>query len=192
MRVDIKDEAEDNLRFIRGAMERAERVSALSGIGGMVMGLVALLAMAMASRFTELGDQLLIWIGSAFLAISVGALASWLKSRKNNTSLMGDASRRFLLCLLPAVLVGVVITWALWPTPQVVLVPALWMMLYGCGVLASGTYAAQPIILMGGAFIVAGLFTSALPAHWGNLLLGLAFGGLHIACGYQVYKHHGG
>ena len=79
MRVDIKEEAEDNLRFIRGAMERAERVSALSGIGGMVMGLVALLAMAMASRFTELGDQLLIWIGSAFLAISIGALASWVK-----------------------------------------------------------------------------------------------------------------
>ena len=190
--IDIKEQATENLRFIRGAMERAERVSTLSGVGGMLMGLTALCAMAMAAIVTELANQLIIWIVAAFIAIAVGASASWLKARKNQLTLMGDPGRRFLLCLLPVLAVGAVVTFSLWLTPQIVLVPGLWMMLYGCGVLAAGTYAAQPIMQMGGCFIVAGLFTFALPGEWSNLLLGAAFGGLHVIFGYQVFRHHGG
>ena len=37
MTISIQDQAEDNLRFIRSAMERAERVSAVSGVGAMAM-----------------------------------------------------------------------------------------------------------------------------------------------------------
>ncbi len=192
MPIDIKEQATDNLRFIRGAMERAERVSALSGIGGMLMGLTALCAMAIAVRVGELPNQLMVWIAAAFAAVVIGASASWLKARKSGLTLLGDPGRRFLLCLLPVLAVGTVVTFALWPTPQIVLVPGLWMMLYGCGVLAAGTYAAQPIMQMGGCFIVAGLFTYALPGQWSNLLLGVAFGGLHMIFGYRVYRHHGG
>ena len=192
MPIDIKEQATDNLRFIRGAMERAERVSALSGIGGMLMGLTALCAMAIAARLGELPNQLMVWIAAAFAAVLIGASASWLKARKSALTLIGDPGRRFLLCLLPVVAVGIVVTFSLWSTPQIVLVPGLWMMLYGCGVLAAGTYAAPPIMQMGGGFIVAGLFTYALPSEWGNLLLGLAFGGLHMIFGYLVYRNHGG
>ncbi len=192
MPIDIKEHATDNLRFIRTAMERAERVSSVSGVGGMLMGFIALCAMAMAATFSALPDQLSVWIVAAFVAAAAGAAGSWLKARKNGLSLIGDPGRRFLLCLLPVLAVGVVVTFSLWQTAQIVLVPGLWMMLYGCGVLAAGTYAAAPIMQMGGCFIVAGLFTYALPGEWSNLLLGGVFGGLHIFFGYQVYRYHGG
>lgn len=192
MPIDIKQHATENLEFIRGAMERAERVSSVSGIGGMLMGLTALCSMAMAASVSGLFDQLLVWIVAAFVAVGVGAAGSWLKARKNELTLIGDPGRRFLLCLLPTLAVGAVLTFSLIRTPEIVLLPGLWMMLYGCGVLAAGTYAAAPIMQMGGCFIIAGLFTYSMPGQWSNVLLGGVFGGLHLFFGYQVYKHHGG
>lgn len=192
MQIDIKEQANENLEFIRGAMERAGRVSSASGAGAMVMGTIALAAMALAADQQALPDQLRIWIAAAFAALAAGGVGSWLKARRNGLVLIGDPTRRFLLCLIPTLLVGAVLTSALWQTEQIRLVPALWMMLYGCGVLAAGTYAAPPVMQMGGCFVVCGLFAHALPTIWSNLLLGLAFGGLHLVFGYQVYRHHGG
>jgi len=192
MPVDIREQATDNLRFIRSAMERAERVSAASGAGGMAMGAVALVAMTIAAGVEPLQVQLLVWIGAAFLALVAGAAGSWIKARQKDLVLFGDPGRRFLLCLVPPLLVGAILTAALWQSEQIVLLPGFWMLLYGCGVLAAGTYAAAPVMQMGGCFLVAGLFAGALPVAWSNPLLGAAFGGLHVFFGYQVYRHHGG
>jgi hypothetical protein len=192
MTVDLKEQATENLRFIRGAMERAERLSAVSGAGLMLVGLVAVVAMALAADLNPLRERLTIWIGAAFVALVVGGLATWLKARRNQLMLIGDPGRRFLLCLIPVLIVGGVMTSALWRTPDVGLLPGLWTMLYGCGVLAAGTYAVPPIMHMGACLVVSGLFTHAVPEEWSNLLLGLSFGVLNLYFGYQVYRHHGG
>lgn len=192
MPIDIQEQAEDNLRFIRGAMERAERVSAVSGTGAMAMGVIALLAMAVSATSADFTWQLMVWIGTAFVAGGTGAIACALKARKNGMPFFADPGRRFLLCLIPSLLVGVVLTAALLPGAQAGLLPGLWMMLYGSGVLAAGTYAAPPVMHMGGSFLLTGVFAEALPVGWANVLLGLSFGVLHLFFGYQVYKHHGG
>ena len=192
MTIDIQNQAEDNLRFIRSAMERAERVSAVSGAGAMLMGVIALVAMAVGAGIDDLLARLLVWIGCAFVAGITGALACWIKARRKELSFFGDPGRRFFLCLIPSLLVGVVLTVSLLSTPEMTLLPGLWMMLYGAGVLAAGTYAAAPVMHMGGAFVISGLFTHALPDSWSNVLLGLAFGGFHLYFGFQVYRHHGG
>jgi len=93
---------------------------------------------------------------------------------------------------VPALLVGVVLTAALWSSAEVALLPGFWMMLYGAGVLAAGTYAMAPVVHMGGCFLAAGLTTLALPEDFANPMLGLTFGGLHIGFGYRVYRDHGG
>lgn len=193
MPTNIKQHAEENLRFIRGAMERAEGVSSVSGIGGMLMGVSALCAMAMAARLPSLSGQLILWVYTAFLAVLLVSVASYLKARRiGSPFLQGDSSRRFLLCLLPVLLVGAILSWSLWSTPQLALLPGLWMMLYGCGLLSAGTYTVQPIMLTGAGFIIAGLFSYALPVAHSNIILGACFGGLHIISGYWIYKHHGG
>jgi hypothetical protein len=192
MPVNLEEQAQDNLRFIRGAMERAGQASSVSGIGGMLMGFAALCAMVIAGQVGTLADQLVIWIAGAVLAVTIGAVSCWAKAHKDRLKLFGDPGRRFLLCLVPVLVVGAVLTASLWTTPQIALLPGFWMMLYGAGVLAAGTYAVAPVMQMGGCFLVAGLFTLVLPGGWSNLALGLAFGGLHIAFGFQVYRHHGG
>lgn len=192
MTVDVRDQAERNLRFIRGAMERAGQLSAVSGAGAMAMGGIALLAMALAATMESPASRLLVWIASAFVATAAGATGCWMKAKRQRQSLFGDPGRRFLLCLTPALLVGVVVTHALLTTPQMSLLPGIWMMLYGAGVLAAGTYAVAPVMQMGGVFLMAGLLTLALPSQWANVLLGAAFGGLHLYFGLQVVRHHGG
>lgn len=190
--VDLREQASDNLRFIRGAMERAERVSSVSGIGAMAMGAAALVTMLLAAGADGLRPQLLVWTGGAIVALIVGAAGSLLKARRRSLVLLGDPGRRFLLCLTPALLVGLVITLSLWNTPQIGLLPGVWMLLYGAGVLAAGTYAVHPVMQMGAVFIAAGLLTQALPVAWSNGILGAVFGGAHTYFGYQVYRHHGG
>jgi hypothetical protein len=192
MTIELRDTAEANLRFIRGAMERAERNSSVSGLGGMVMGVIALIASAAAAQQAAIDDQLSIWLGAAVIASIAGAAGVWFKAHQSGASIMGDAALRFLLCMLPVLLTGGLLTRVLWTTDQVTLLPAIWMLLYGCGLTAAGTYAAKPIMPMGFAFLFCGAICAMLGGEWSNLLLAVAFGGLHLFFGYQVYRHHGG
>jgi len=73
--------------------------------------------------------------------------------------------------------------------------PALWMVLYGCALHAAGFFMVRGIRLFGWLFILTGcgLLTgpcfagasSALPS--GHVVMGGAFGGLHLAYGIYLY-----
>jgi hypothetical protein len=167
-------------------------MSAVSGTGLMLNAMIAVAAMAIAADIDPLRERLIVWIGAAFVAPVVCGLATRRKALRNQLLLIGDRGRRFLFCLAPVLAVGGVMTLALWRTPEIVLLPGLWTMLYGCGVLAAGAYAVAPIVQMGACFVVLGLFIHAVPAEASNMLLGLSFGGLNFYYGFQVYRHHGG
>lgn len=192
MPIELQREAEGNLRFIRQAMERAELVSAVSGLGGMAMGCVAIAAAIYAATVVELRQQLWIWLVAALIAVTVGLAAAYRKSRLLERALLNDPARRFALCLAPNLLAGALLTGVLWDTPQHTIIPAIWLLSYGCGVLAAGTYAVWPVMAMGGCFAVTGVIAFALPTQWLNVWLGAAFGGLHIIFGWPVYRRYGG
>lgn len=196
MPVELKREAEGNLRYIRQAMERAELVSAVSGLGGIGMGCVAIVGAVFASTVWHTEDnlrqQLLIWLVSAIFAIVIGLAAAYLKSRSLNRNLLNDPARRFALCLVPNLLTGALLTGVLWSTPQHLWVPAIWLLSYGCGVLSAGTYAVRPVMFMGGCFVIAGVIAFVVKPMWLNVYLGAFFGGLHLVFGWWVFRRHGG
>lgn len=191
MLLDLQQRAEHDLRFIRSAMARAEGMSSVSGLGGIWMGGIALAAAVLAASRPALQEQLLIWIGAAAIAAPLGAAACWRKGRRGGVFIHWDPVRRFLLCLVPAVGVAVILTLRLWSS-EPALIPAVWLMLYGCGVLAAGTYAVGAVVALGAAFIVLGAASLLLDAAWSNVVLAAGFGGLHIGFGIWVYKRHGG
>ena len=191
MLLDLQQRAEHDLRFIRSAMARAEGMSSVSGLGGIWMGAIALGAAALAAPRPALSEQLLIWIGAAGVATPVGAIACWRKGRRGEVFIHWDPVRRFLLCLVPAVGVATVLTLRLWHS-EPALIPSIWLMLYGCGVLAAGTYAVPAVVALGGAFILLGASSLLLEPRFSNIVLAAGFGGLHIGFGYWVYKRHGG
>ena len=85
--VPIHDRAIDNIRFIRETMERSASFTNVSGIGGLVMGLIAIGASSLAVRTATDFGWLVTWLAAAALSFSVAIIAMARKSRANGVTL---------------------------------------------------------------------------------------------------------
>ena len=70
--------------------------------------------------------------------------------------------------------------------------PAMWLLLYGAAFVSSGAFSLRVIPMMGIGFMLFGAAAALLPLPVANLLLGAAFGGLHIVFGLIIARNYGG
>ncbi|OFW45635.1 MAG: hypothetical protein A3J29_05670 [Acidobacteria bacterium RIFCSPLOWO2_12_FULL_67_14b] len=188
----ISGHAADNLRFIRQAMERSATFTAVPGVGGAVMGAVALGAAAIAA-WQPTGDRwLLAWLGAAAVAAAVGLAAIARKARGAGSTLTGANARRFAVGMAAPFVAGAAITYELWATRDFSVMPPAWLLLYGAGVLTGGIFSVPAVRLMGAAFMVFGIAAILTPPAWGNVWLAAGFGGLQIGFGIHIARYHGG
>lgn len=188
----IHEHAADNLVFIREAMERAGSFTAVPGWGAVVMGLAGLAAAIVApAQATPLG-WLLAWLVAAAFAAVAGVVAIVVKARQFEVPLFARPARQFALGVAPALLAGALLTAACYRAGAFDLLPGLWLLLYGAGVVAAGTFSIRVVPLMGVLFLFLGavaLFGSPLVAQ---ICLGAGFGLLHIVFGVIIARQHGG
>ncbi|HTQ52905.1 MAG TPA: hypothetical protein VMI94_00505 [Bryobacteraceae bacterium] len=182
----------DNLRYIRSAMERAGSFTAVPGVGGIVLGCTALAVAALAWRMWNGDSWLAAWLGEAVLAGLIGVAAAARKSRKVGTPLLSGPGRKFLLGFAPPLLAGAVLTLVLFRAGDLSLLPGVWLLLYGTGVLCGGAASVKVVPLMGVCFMAAGVAALVCPAAWGNAFLAAGFGGFHIAFGILITVKYGG
>lgn len=184
--------AMDNLRFIRETMEGATRFTAVSGMGEVAVGVTALAAAYLASRQATPWGWLLVWLGEALLAflVTLGAIA-W-KARRSQESLFSRPGRQFALGLFPPLLAGALLTPVLFVAGNVWVLPGLWLLLYGTGVVTGGAFSVRTVPVMGVGFMVLGGIALVAPPWWGNALMAAGFGGLHVAFGALIAWRHGG
>ena len=184
--------AMDNLEFIRDTMERAGAFTAVSGWGMVAVGVSALGAAALAaSRSTPL-EWLLVWLGEALLSVAISGWAISRKARRARMPLLSGPGRKFATSFAPPIVVGAVLTAVLYHGPMIVVLPGLWLMLYGTGVITGGAFSVPIVPVMGVCFLLAGIAAILLPITWSDILLGICFGGLHIAFGIPIARRHGG
>jgi hypothetical protein len=188
----LGDRAEADLRFIRGAMERSSSFTALPGRGAMAMGAVALAAAAAAQQTATRTAWLGAWMGAAVVAMAVGVIALRRKASEDGVALLSGPGRRFLLCLCPSLAAGAVITAALARGGAFDLLPSVWLLCYGAGVVAAGALSPAVVPATGAAFLVLGAAAAALPPAWGDLVMAVGFGGVHLVAGFVVARRHGG
>ncbi|MDD5543317.1 MAG: hypothetical protein PHX83_09090 [Acidobacteriia bacterium] len=188
----LQDRALDNLKFIRETMERSTAFTAVPGRGGAWMGVTALVAAFLASRSNSAELWLLIWIGEAALAAAIGSVAIVRKTQSIDVPLFGGAGRKFVLSLAPPMVAGVLLTLGLYHAGRVRLIPGEWMLLYGAGVITGGSFSVRVVPLMGLCFMGVGSVALFAPGHWLNILMALAFGGLHIIFGIIIARRYGG
>ncbi|MGH9804687.1 MAG: hypothetical protein ACRD4D_05910 [Candidatus Acidiferrales bacterium] len=188
----LEDGALENLRFIRETLEQAGSFTAVPGWGGIAMGAVGLLTARAASRSGSPEAWLVCWLAGAGLASVVGAAAVVHKARRAGLPLGSGPARKFALAFVPPLLVGALLTAALWRAGLPELLPGAWLLLYGTAVTAAGASSVRIVPVMGAAFLLLGAAALVAPAAWGNSLLALGFGGLHILFGFLIARRYGG
>ena len=187
-----RDHAIENLRFIRETMERSASFTAVPGWGGVVMGVTALAAAVLAARQPTAGAWLTTWLMEAALAIVIGAWAVSVKARAANLPLLSGAARKFALSLSPPFVAGLLLTSALYRTGHVGLLPGVWLLLYGAGIVTGGAFSVRIVPVMGMCFMAVGAVALFSPASWSNVLLATGFGGLQIVFGIIIARRYGG
>jgi hypothetical protein len=184
--------AMDNLRFIREMMEGAACFTAVSGLGEVAVGISALGAAWLAARQASPGAWIAVWLGEALVGALVSIAAIISKARRTDVGLLSRPVQRFALGLLPPFIAGGVLTAVLFAQGGQAVLPGLWLLLYGCGVVTGGAFSVRIVPVMGLAFMGLGTVALAAPRSLGDLFLAAGFGGLHILFGAIIAWRHGG
>jgi len=190
--VSIGDRAFDNLQFIRETMERSTHFTAVPGYGGILMGATAIGAAYVANQQPYLRNWLVVWVIEAILAFFIGLLAMWQKSKITKTSLASASARKFAMSFLPPLVCAIVITLGLWRFEHYEVMIPVWMLLYGAAVVCGGAFSVKAVPTMGWFFIALGTIAFILPTDYGNWLMALGFGVLHIIFGIIIARKFGG
>jgi hypothetical protein len=188
----LHDHALDHLRYIRNTMERAGAFTAVPGWGGVVMGGTAVVASAVAGPPADSSWWFGTWMTDAVVAALVGVIAMVRKARRSEVPLAGPSARRFALAYVPPLAAGAFLTFIFAHAGLVTRLPGLWLLLYGTAVATGGAYAVRLVPIMGLCFMTLGVAAFHLPADWGNVLMAVGFGGLHIGFGLVIARTYGG
>jgi hypothetical protein len=188
----LSGHAADNLTFIRQAMERSGTFTAVPGVGGCAMGIVAVAAAVIADRQPTSDRWLLTWLAAAAVASVLGLIAMARKARQSGATMTGAIARRFAAGLLAPFVAGAAITYALWAVGNFSVMAPAWLLLYGAGLLTGGIFSVRAVRLIGACCMAFGILAILTPPAWGNLWLAAGFGGLQIGFGVYIARNHGG
>ncbi|HSG48099.1 MAG TPA: hypothetical protein VLA43_09825 [Longimicrobiales bacterium] len=187
----LHDRAMDNLRYIRETMERSGSFTAVSGWAVVLMGAVALVAWGL-TRGADPDVWVLTWMSAAGVAMVVGTTATLLKARRMGEPVFRGPGRKFVLSVLPALLVGGALTFPLHGAGETALLPGVWLLLYGTAICSGGAFSVRTIPVMGVSFLALGAVCLVAPAAWGGAFMASGFGGLHVVFGLIIARRHGG
>jgi hypothetical protein len=206
-------EAEENLRIIRGLMERSTKHSTFSGLSGVLAGIysiggcaaqVYLLPLISSARPISL--FLTLWSLVVLLAIGTDFVLTKRKAVSVGKTIRSRLGRQMVLGAGPALGTGALLTLFLahlgegWPL--LVMVYPIWMLCYGTAVCAVGLFSQKEVARLGWAFIGAGAVTllvqlllppgqESLIKGFGLLMTAVTFGGFHIVYGIAVSRRDG-
>jgi hypothetical protein len=184
--------AMDNLRFIRETMERASSFTAVPGWGGVLVGVTALIAALIAAQVPDEHEWMYVWGCELPLALLIGGLTMKRKATAAQTKVLSPPGRQFTLSLAPPLIAGAMLSIALARVGAYDVLPGMWLLLYGTGVVTGGAFSVKVVPVMGVCFMVLGVTALAAPAQWNNYFLAAGFGGLHIIFGTIIARRHGG
>jgi hypothetical protein len=190
--IPIESKAARDLTYIRRTMERAASFTAVPGWGVVGMGTVGFVAALAATKASSAGVWLWIWIAAAVVAAFIGVWTMVGKSNSMGTPLRSAPGRRFVSGLLPPMVAGGLITVVIRSAGMEPLLPGLWLLLYGAGIVSGGTNSVRVVPVMGLSFMVLGTVALFGPASWGTVFMGIGFGGLHVVFGAIIARRHGG
>ena len=190
--LELHARAMENLRFVRETMERAGSFTAVSGWGQVVIGITGILAAWLASMQGSPEMWLATWTAAAVVAVAIGVLTTAMKARSMKVPMLSGPGRKFTLSLAPPLVAGAVLTAVLFHAGSVSVLPGMWLLLFGVGILTAGAFSVPVVPVMGVIFMLLGSAALFSPAAWGDAFMAIGFGGLHIVFGTLIARRYGG
>lgn len=187
----LHDRAMDQIAFIRDTMERASSFTGVPGWGAVIVGGTALLAAWLAAAQPVPARWAAVWLAEGVLAVAIGGVALARKTHRHEGYVLTRPLRRFLLAYLPPIVAGALATVACARAGAFQVLPALWLLSYGAGLITGGGFSIAVVPAMGACFMALGALALATPA-FGNYWMAVGFGGLHVVFGLIIARRHGG
>ena len=184
----------DNLKFIRDTMERSTSFTAVPGWGTVATGLLAFLGAFAAQLAASAHVWFGVWMATAVLGFLCGAGSMLIKANRVGEPIFSGPGRRFALGMAPTILAAAVLTAVLFHEGYYLLMPPMWLLLYGAAVVTGGAFSVRIVPAMGIAFMVVGAIAFLLPSNllMGSIAMAAGFGGLHVVFGLIIARKHGG
>lgn len=190
--VALHDRALDDLRFIRQTMANATAFTAISGLGFLVVGVGAIVTDQVVQSLDGTLPRVGAWVVDAGLSMAIGLMGAAFKARRAGEAVLSGPFRKFALSFAPTIAAGALLTMLLVRHDLPALLPALWLLLYGAGMVAAGAFSVRVVPAMGLAFLALGALAALGPPEWGRWLMLGGFGGLHLIFGAIIARHYGG
>ena len=185
-------QAEETLAYIRETMESASTFTAVSGWGVVGVGAIGLIATWLSwAAGAGASSLLVVWIPTALVAGLVSGAANVTKAKRLDVPLWSGSFRKMAWGLAPALAAGALLTQALTAAGATHLLPGMWLLLYGAGVTASGTFSVRALRWMGLTMLALGSLALLSP-DLGLAVLGVGFGAAHVGFGLYIAQRHGG
>jgi hypothetical protein len=184
--------AMDNLQYIRETMERATAFTAVSGWGLVAIGVTALVAASFAVQQKSFKSWLAVWLAEAVVALLIAGWSMDRKARAAKTPLLSGPGRKVAFSLSPPLLAGAILSLVLYRSGSTNVIPGLWLLLYGTGVITGGMFSVSVVPMMGLGFMALGAAALLAPAVSANWFMAAGFGGLHIIFGIIIARRYGG
>jgi hypothetical protein len=190
--VSLHSRAIADLRFIRETMAVTAAYTAFSGVGLFIVGVGALLAGCLSEHEAGITRRLEIWVVDAVVSMAIGCVTSILKARAAEQPIFTGSMRKFSLSFAPAIVAGAVLTWVMLGTASEGLLPGIWLLLYGVGLVSAGALSIGVVPAIGVIFFILGALALTALTPWSDLLLWAGFAALHIVMGVVIWRRHGG
>ncbi|MFM7100089.1 MAG: hypothetical protein ACKO3N_02850 [Verrucomicrobiota bacterium] len=197
------DDAIRHLETIRTLMERVALYRRALGPTALLVGLTGLAgaAVGILLRLESAPAFASLWLAVGAASFAVGLAAMRREAIRHREPFWTPAARRVAEAVAPAFVAGAAVGLPFllgeaWATRVVWLLPAVWLILYGCGLHAAGFFMPRGIRWLGWCFVIGGAgdllwWTCPLNQHpepWlSHLVMGLGFGLSHLA--YGAYLH---
>lgn len=188
----LQERAAADLQFIRETMDSAASFTALSGLGFVLVGIGAVAAGFIAMARPDPNERVLVWLLDAAVSVAIGFATTARKARSAGEPLLSGPFRKFARSFAPSVVAGAVLTGLVLRDHAFGYLPALWLLSYGAGLAASGSFSVRVVPAMGLSFMALGVLAALAPATWGETLMILGFGGLHLGFGAAIVRSYGG
>lgn len=197
----------EDLQDIKSIMDRSSRFISLSGMSGIIAGVLALMGVYLAylkvyrdqnylsyHKAILTSDHIFTLLGIAtallLLAFGAGFFFTYRKAKKNNQKLWDSQARRLLINLMIPLIAGGLLCLILLLKGFIGLIAPLTLLFYGLALINASKYTLSEIRGLGILEIILGLIGCQF-IGFGLVLWAFGFGVLHIIYGLLMHVKYG-